>query len=165
MIRDILPPDVLELLKAGNKIEAIKQLRGMTGLGLKEAKDWIESYERGGVDPLPEFEHPSGRDSSASFTLPAEALDALRGGNKIEAIRIVRESTGIGLAEAKSIVEEIENSLPSPSPATVATRASQAPLRARPGLAPGEVPKAGRAGMWLALIAVAAVALVAAFYS
>ena len=31
----VIPPKVLELLKAGNKIEAIKELRGMTGLGLK----------------------------------------------------------------------------------------------------------------------------------
>ncbi len=42
MARDILPPTVVEALQGGNKIEAIKRLRGITGLGLKEAKDWIE---------------------------------------------------------------------------------------------------------------------------
>jgi ribosomal protein L7/L12 len=164
MIRDILPPDVLEALKAGNKIEAIKRLRGMTGLGLKEAKDWIESYERGGASPLPEFEKPAGRDPSASFTLPREAIDALGGGNKIEAIKIIREATGIGLAEAKSMVDEIERANPSAPPFAAGARASPTPLRASPGLAPGEVPRTGGAGKWLALLAVAAVAVIAAFY-
>jgi hypothetical protein len=42
-----LPAPALAALKAGNKIEAIKQLRLATGLGLKEAKDWIEAHERG----------------------------------------------------------------------------------------------------------------------
>ena len=30
--------------KGGQKVEAIKQLRGMTGLGLKESKDIVEHY-------------------------------------------------------------------------------------------------------------------------
>lgn len=47
MTRDILPPAARQALERGNKIEAIKHLRSITGLGLKEAKDWIESYERG----------------------------------------------------------------------------------------------------------------------
>ena len=46
MTKDILPPEVLAAVKAGNKIEAIKQLRRVTGLGLAQAKDWIESCER-----------------------------------------------------------------------------------------------------------------------
>lgn len=40
----------IELLQsyilAGRKIEAIKVLRGMTNMGLKEAKDWVEAFER-----------------------------------------------------------------------------------------------------------------------
>jgi hypothetical protein len=55
MAKDALPPTVAEALKSGNKIEAIKRLRGITGLGLKEAKDWIDNYERGGPAPLPEI--------------------------------------------------------------------------------------------------------------
>ena len=34
--------------------------------------------------------------------------DALRGGNKIEAIKIYRELTGVGLAEAKQAIERAE---------------------------------------------------------
>ncbi len=37
--------------------------------------------------------------------LPDAALLALRQGNKIEAIKIVREATGLGLKEAKDAVE------------------------------------------------------------
>lgn len=37
--------------------------------------------------------------------IPAEAIEALERGNKIEAIKIVREAEGIGLKEAKGAVE------------------------------------------------------------
>lgn len=37
--------------------------------------------------------------------LPPEAVAALNAGRKIEAIRIVREQQGIGLKEAKELVE------------------------------------------------------------
>jgi len=37
--------------------------------------------------------------------LPTEALVAIRAGRKIEAIKIVREQTGMGLAEAKTLVD------------------------------------------------------------
>jgi hypothetical protein len=40
-----LPAPVLEALRQGNKIEAIKRMREQAGLGLKEAKDAVEAYE------------------------------------------------------------------------------------------------------------------------
>ncbi|MBT9503232.1 MAG: ribosomal protein L7/L12 [Burkholderiaceae bacterium] len=40
---DPLPPEVLAALQRGNKIEAIKLMRQLTGLGLKEAKDAVEA--------------------------------------------------------------------------------------------------------------------------
>jgi hypothetical protein len=36
-------PQVQELMKAGQKIQAIKLYRELTGAGLKEAKDYVES--------------------------------------------------------------------------------------------------------------------------
>ena len=36
-------PEIRAALEAGNKIEAIKRVRERTGLGLKEAKDLVES--------------------------------------------------------------------------------------------------------------------------
>lgn len=41
-----------------------------------------------------------------------EIAAALRAGRKIDAIRLLRESTGIDLAQAKDAVEEIERNLP-----------------------------------------------------
>lgn len=41
-------------------------------------------------------------------SLPGEAMDALRRGNKIEAIKLVREALGIGLKDAKELVESVQ---------------------------------------------------------
>jgi hypothetical protein len=38
--------EVLDLLRRGEKIEAIKRVRQWTGLGLKEAKDAVEALAR-----------------------------------------------------------------------------------------------------------------------
>lgn len=45
MIED-LPPDVQALVRERRKIDAIKALRERTGIGLKEAKDRIDAFER-----------------------------------------------------------------------------------------------------------------------
>jgi large subunit ribosomal protein L7/L12 len=41
-----LDPDVVQLINSGKKINAIKLYRERTGLGLKEAHDAIEAFER-----------------------------------------------------------------------------------------------------------------------
>ena len=90
------------LLATGRKIEAIKRAREATGLGLAEAKDWVEAIERGA-----EFEVPP-----LAAEAPADAYDEVRAlvaaGAKIEAIKRLRAATGLGLAEAKARVEAIE---------------------------------------------------------
>jgi hypothetical protein len=35
-------PDIVALARSGNKIEAIRRYRQMTGVGLKEAKDYVD---------------------------------------------------------------------------------------------------------------------------
>jgi hypothetical protein len=44
--------------------------------------------------------------SRSPIPIPAAARDALRRGNKIEAIKIVRETAGSGLKEARDAVED-----------------------------------------------------------
>ncbi len=39
-----LPADVVEALSQGRKIEAIKRLRAVRSMGLKDAKDTVEAY-------------------------------------------------------------------------------------------------------------------------
>ena len=44
--------------------------------------------------------------------LPAAAVAALQRGNKIEAIKLVREERGLGLKEAKDLVDQYVQSQP-----------------------------------------------------
>ena len=57
--------------------------------------------------PPPGFFASDAREAPA-FDFPPAALDALNAGNKIEAIKLVREATGLGLKEAKDAVERLE---------------------------------------------------------
>ncbi len=72
----------------------------------------------------------------SQFTLPPQAVDALRRGNKIEAIKLLRQASGLGLAEAKGIIDRLDQTT---------------------GLSPGEVPR-GAGGAFGTVILVAAAA-------
>lgn len=41
-------------------------------------------------------------------TVPREVVDAVQGGRKIEAIKLYRRATGLGLREAKSAIEALQ---------------------------------------------------------
>jgi len=41
-----LPHEIIDAVRAGQKIQAIKLYRNSTGVGLKEAKDFIEEFQR-----------------------------------------------------------------------------------------------------------------------
>lgn len=56
----------------------------------------------------------------------AEAIrESIFAGRKIEAIKRLRESTGLGLAEAKTMVEQLEEELRKTSPERFAAKAGQ----------------------------------------
>jgi ribosomal protein L7/L12 len=82
------------------KMRAIKLYRDANRTGWAEAAEAVDSIRAGRA--------PAAGTTSA---LPrAEALaigEALRAGNKIEAIKLYREHTGLGLKEAKDAVEEM----------------------------------------------------------
>ena len=129
-----LPANVLDAVRRGNTIEAIKLLRD-TGLGLKEAKEAIDEYVRGNavsVVPAPSV-----------GPLPPAVVEALQRGNKVEAIKLLRDATGLGLKEAKDWVD-----------------ASQQESHVKSAkAAPGEVPNSRTTVWWV--VALAAAALVA----
>ena len=50
-------------------------------------------------------------DPNANHIRSPQIQEALRGGNKIEAIKIYRELTGVGLAEAKQAIDRAEQFL------------------------------------------------------
>jgi hypothetical protein len=58
-----IPSDVLEAIREGRKIEAIKLLRERTGLGLANAKVLVDraTREHGPAKPIPSFDdQPAG---------------------------------------------------------------------------------------------------------
>lgn len=59
-----LPADVIDAIKSGRKIEAIKMLRASHRLGLKEAKDWVDAYQQG--HPGRPVTEPSGSRSGSA---------------------------------------------------------------------------------------------------
>ncbi|MHB1038442.1 MAG: ribosomal protein L7/L12 [Pirellulales bacterium] len=87
------------LLAQNQKIEAIKFYRELTGAGLKEAKDAVEALERG------ESLEPPQKPVAESWEPEIVAL--MEQGRKIEAIKLYREKTGLGLKDAKEAVEAI----------------------------------------------------------
>jgi len=100
-----------ELLAAGRKIEAIKLYREHTGAGLAEAKAAVEAIQRGEATPS-SIEH-----SAPSGDLERQLEQLLRRQQKIAAIKLYRERTGLGLKEAKDAVEAFaaKHNIPSKS--------------------------------------------------
>lgn len=98
------------LLDQGKKIEAIKEVRAATGVGLKEAKDYVEGLRAGGrpVSVAADYAQPI---SAGIITLSPDAERAVRreiaAGRPILAIKMVREATGVGLKEAKDFVSDM----------------------------------------------------------
>jgi ribosomal protein L7/L12 len=105
-----LPRDVIDAIARGDTIEAIKRLREAARVDLKTAKDAVEAYAKGQpLPPLPGLPVSlAALSQGAASVLPGDVLAALRGGNKIEAIKRLREATGLGLKEAKDLVEAHE---------------------------------------------------------
>src|SRR5258706_4742336 len=84
--------------------------------------------------------------------LPADVVDALRQGNKIEAIKRLRAATKVGLAEAKAAIDTAEGHTAFAS----GTHSPAHSVGARTTLSPGEAPRSG--GDKLACIGIPGVA-------
>ncbi len=108
-----LPDEVIAAIHAHHTVEAIKLLREHTGLGLKEAKDAVEAYQRDqsyrGSDSGDMYSE-SGK--SHDTELPFEVVAAIRAHRKIEAIKLLRERTSLGLKQAKDAVEAYQRDNP-----------------------------------------------------
>jgi hypothetical protein len=97
-------------------------------------------------------------------TLGPAIMEALKKGNKIEAIKLLRQASGLGLAEAKQLLDRYEAAKLKTETAarTVAAPHAAGPSHVyhpRPGLSPGQVaPSSGAsaAAVVVALIAAAA---------
>lgn len=121
---------ITKMLKEQRKIEAIKLVQLTAGLGLAEAKDLVESHSdlvwvgsrleqmskptssphedhlSRKADPTKYKEYLAQAADRMGWEDRKQARDFISAQNNIEAIRFVRERTGLGLAEARDIVME-----------------------------------------------------------
>jgi ribosomal protein L7/L12 len=134
-----LPPKVVEALNKGNLIEAIKLMRSVSGLGLAEAKSMVEQHLRAQAASMVK---------PGSAPVPPAVVEALKRGDSVAAVRLLRERTGAGLKEAKDALD--------------ASRHATAIQARGPRLSPGEVPRSGGGGFWW--IAVLAIGALASYY-
>lgn len=98
---------VRKLVASGRTIDAIKLYREITGLGLKEAKEAIDRYADGGS--LEPAEDIVARKAALDRAAPVdgEIKGLLESGRKLEAIKLLRERSGLDLATAKDIVDSM----------------------------------------------------------
>jgi ribosomal protein L7/L12 len=92
------PRTVEALVRVGRKLDAIKLYRDTHQVTLAEAKDAVEAMARGEAPPAP----PTVEEAHLA---PAEVDALVRAGQLIDAIKLYRETHGVGLAEAKDAVE------------------------------------------------------------
>ncbi len=109
----VAPADLAEvrrLAERGNIVEAIKRYRELYDVGLKEAKDAVESLAAGRVvEARVTVSGPLTAEETGRILEQVQNL--LRDGNKLEAIRVYREASDVSLAKAKEVVERVEAAL------------------------------------------------------
>lgn len=93
-----LTAEAIAALQHGQKIEAIKIMHERFGLTLLEAKQAVEQHE---------YRLTPGQvaEDVSSYALPPEVLHELRQGNKLSAIKRLRQLKNIDLASAKHSID------------------------------------------------------------
>lgn len=154
--------DIEAAWRRGDKVLAIKQLREATNLGLAEAKAMLEDMLDG--------EHVAVDSASRQQLAPAIEA-ALARGDKIVAIKLLKDATGIGLKEAKDRVEsgdpqqwqasyrETHATQPTAGDGTTPSMACQ-----QPDYEPGRVQGASAGQLVLIGLAIAGLAAAACWY-
>ncbi len=102
--------EIARLVQTGDKIGAIKLYRQITGVGLVEAKTAVEAIQAGSpVQNNPASSMAQTPTSNGRLSLDQTALiqRLASSGQKIEAIKLYRSITNVGLVDAKSAVESL----------------------------------------------------------
>ena len=141
-----VPAEILSIWNSGSKVLAIKLLREQSGLGLAEAKQLLESADTGSDAA----DSPQAFNSAIPASAELRIHAAMASGNKLEAVKLLKEATGLGLAEAK---ERIDAAMQG-EPLNLEAGLHQPTLPNAASSAPGEV-KGNHGILWLALILVA----------
>lgn len=107
--------DIRALVQAGEKIQAIKLYRERYGVGLNEAKDVIDALADGQPVVFPSSVSRSGGATGPPVSLNSgenpEIDNLITGGQKVQAIKLVREQTQLGLKESKDLIDQREREL------------------------------------------------------
>jgi ribosomal protein L7/L12 len=106
MSREIqIPTEALAALARGDRIEAVKRVREANpGMDLRGAMQAVDAHYFGGkyvqekADLQVHYAAQSG--------LPEAAVAAIARSQLVEAIKIVKEATGLGLKESKDLVDQ-----------------------------------------------------------
>lgn len=157
-----LPPDAVRALQSGRLIEAIKIVRDRTGMDLKSAKEAVERHaarmEAGDEETVVGGRSaPDVAMQDRGFaSMPSSALKALAQGDKVEAVRLTREATGLGLTAAKRLVDQHDD------PAVGGFGPMPTAMPHRPTDEPGRVQGSGY--KWLPVVIVVLAALVVWLY-
>ena len=91
--------ELRELVKRGAKIQAIKQVRRLTDLGLKEAKDYL--------DGLGDFRQAPSLGKEVPSELKANLKNLVQKNQRIQAIKQLRTYTGWGLKQSKDYIDSL----------------------------------------------------------
>ena len=102
---------------------------------------------------------PSVARQDGKLVIPPDAVDAMRRGDLISAVKVLRQVKGMGLAEATAALAQFQHQAPRSIPRPAPHR-----FHAK-GLSPGEVPRAGAANpaVWIILFAAVLVIVYALF--
>ncbi|WP_338892570.1 ribosomal protein L7/L12 [Rhodococcus sovatensis] len=100
--------EIYRLVGEKKKIHAIKLFRERTGSGLEEAKNIVESVERGNPLPSPAaFTNTAGLDTGEWEDIIPKLRALKNEGKAIAAIKLLRARTGFSLREAKEAVDRL----------------------------------------------------------
>ena len=112
--------EIDRMVTAGQKIHAIKLYRDHTGVGLKEAKDRIDHWSVSTTAPhlaavsnatavqsaiIPSTPTVSSVRSALPASVASDIDRLVAGDQRIAAIKVLREQTGLGLKESKLLID------------------------------------------------------------
>ncbi|MCA9060135.1 MAG: ribosomal protein L7/L12 [Planctomycetaceae bacterium] len=98
---ETLEREIQQLLQSGQKIEAVKRVRESTGMGLAEAKAAVEAIQEGRTPTLPV------RADVDLEEVERQVVGLLERGSAMEAIKVYRQQTNVGLKDARDAVEQL----------------------------------------------------------
>ena len=99
--------EVQILLARGQKIHAIKVVREQTGMGLKDAKDYVDAMVGGGLAPvLPEAVSWGQQPGGGLLSERARTFKAA--GDLASAVALVRAETGMSQSEAERFINALD---------------------------------------------------------